>query len=336
MSILYLAEPGLLLAKSGNKVKLKRKAEVIKEIPIEKIESVVLIGRSHISSPLMTDLLEREIPVTWLSSIGRFFGRLESTKGINIERQREQFRKADDEDFCLALSRSFISGKIKNSRVVLRRYNRNRNLSEVEEIIGSLKNMAQKASNAESTEQLMGYEGTASRLYFKGLSLLVSDNFKFSGRTRQPPTDPFNSMLSFGYTLLMYEVYTVLVNKGLHPYAGFLHKIRRGHPALASDLMEEWRSIIVESTVMNIAQNDFYKLKYFTEPDKRTGGVYLDRTTSKDFIKRFETKVNNSHNYLPYVDYKTSFRESMQFQAGALAKAVENNDPTLYRPVLIR
>lgn len=335
MSILYLAEPGLLLTKTGNRLQLKRKAEVMKEVPIEKIESIVLIGRTHISSPLIIELLEREIPVTWLSSIGRFFGRLESTRGINIERQREQFRRADDENFCLILSKKFIVGKIKNSRVVLRRYNRSLKLYVVNEILADLKNLAKKAQQAENIEQLMGYEGTASRLYLKGLNKLVSDNFKFNGRTRQPPRDPFNSMLSFGYTLLMYEVYTVLVNKGLHPYAGFLHKIRRGHPALASDLMEEWRASMVESTVMNIAQNDIYEPECFTT-DERTGGVYLDKLTSKDFIRRIENKFKACHSYLPYVDYKTSFRESMQFQAGTLAKAIENNDPTLYRPVLIR
>jgi CRISPR-associated protein Cas1 len=281
------------------------------------------------------ELLEREIPVTWLSSTGRFFGRLDSTAAVNIERQREQFRRGDDRPFCLQLAKAFILGKIRNSRVVLRRYNRDLKLEEVEKIINDLKIHGESMERAESLDQLLGYEGTCSRIYFRGLSLLVSDTFKFKGRNRQPPRDYFNSLLSFGYTMLLYEIYTVLVNKGLHPYAGFMHQIKRGHPALASDMIEEWRPVIVDSAVMNIAQNDIYKPDYFVV-DEKTGGVYLDKITSKDFIGRFESKINATHHYLPYLDHPTSFRESIQFQAGTLVKAIENNDPGLYKPVLIR
>ncbi len=336
MTTLYLDEPGLYLEKNGNRAVIKRKAEKIKEVPLEKITNVVLIGRSHLTSPLITEFLNREIPVTWLSHSGKFYGRLESTTGVNIERQRQQFRMAENPEFCLILAKSFITGKIRNSRVVIRNYNRNKNLPEITNILDELKIYTKKAEQAKTIEEILGYEGNSSRLYFKAMSALASPTFKFSGRTRQPPTDFFNSLLSFGYTLLMYEFYTVIVNKGLHPYLAFLHKIRRGHPALCSDLMEEWRPVIVDSLVMNIAQNDIYKPEYFVKPDKADGGVFLDRDNSKDFIKRFENKIRYSTKYLPYVDYPTSFRESIMFQAGAIARAVEEEDPSLYRPVLIR
>jgi len=336
MTILYLTEEGSYLCKDGNRIKIKKSDDTLKEISIEKVEGVVLFGRSHITSPLVTEFLEREIPMTWLSSTGKFYGRLEPTNYINIERQREQFRKGEDEIFCFELAKSFITGKIRNCQVILRRYNRTGNIIDVDQIIDELRQYYLKVCDSNDIEQLMGYEGNAARIYFQALGMLVKDEFKFTGRTRQPPTDPFNSLLSFGYTLLLYEIYTAIANKGLHPYASFMHKIRKGHPALASDLIEEWRPTIVDSLVMNMVQGNILTPEDFNPPDEKTGGVYLNREASKIFIQKFEERIRQHNSYLTYVDYPLSFRESLQFQVGTLVKAIEEDDPSIYRPVLIR
>ncbi len=336
MTVLYLTEEGSYLCKEGNRLKIKKSKDTLKEIGLEKIENIVLVGNTHITTPLTAELLEREIPITWLSSTGKFYGRLEPTTYINIERQREQFRKGDDEIFCHELSKSFITGKIKNSQVLLRRYNRNKNSEKVEEIIKELKQYHLKVCSAESIEQMLGFEGNASKIYFKALGIMVKDEFHFTKRTRQPPKDPFNSLLSFGYTLLTYEIYTALINKGLHPYAGFMHQIRKGHPALASDLIEEWRPVIIDSLVMSLVQKEEITLDDFFPQCTETEGVYLNKEASKLFIKKFEEKIRQHNSYLTYVDYPLSFRESLQFQAGSLAKSIEENDPSIYRPVLIR
>lgn len=336
MTILYLTEEGSCLVKDGNRIKIKKTDNTLKEIGLEKVEGVILMGNTHVTTPLMTEFLEREIPLTWISNTGKFWGRLEPTTYINIERQREQFRKGDDEIFCHELSKSFITGKIKNCQVVLRRYNRNLNSQRVDEIIEDLRRYHMKVCETSSVEQLMGYEGNASKIYFEALGLLVKEDFKFKGRSKQPPKDPFNSLLSFGYTLLLYEIYTAITNKGLHPYAGFMHKIRKGHPALASDLIEEWRPVIVDSLVMNLIQTNILTIEDFYPQCETTGGVYLNRDASKVFIKKFEERLRQHNSYLTYVDYPLSFRESLQFQAGTLVKSVEEDDPTIYRPVLIR
>lgn len=335
MTTLYLTEEGSFLEKKGNRVRIRKTDYTLKELPIEKLESVILVGRTHITTPLMTEFLEREIPITWLSSIGKFYGRLEPTTSINIERQREQFRRADDEIFCFELAKSFINAKIKNCRVLLQRYNRNRNLDTVNEHIDYLRNQALKVNSADRLEQLLGFEGNASRVYFEALGLLVKEDFKFTGRSRQPPTDPFNSLLSFGYTLLLYEIYTAITNKGLHPYASFMHQVRKGHPALASDLIEEWRPTIVDSLVMNLISNKIISIEDF-KPPADNGGVYLTREGSKIFIQKFEQRIRSANQYLTYVDYPLSFRESLQFQVGSLVKAIEHDDPTIYRPVYIK
>lgn len=336
MSVLYLTTEGSQLKLKENQLIISKSDDVLKKISMEKIENIVLVGQTHLSTPLTVEFLKREISLTWLSSTGEFYGRLESTKSINIERQREQFRKSDNTFFSLELAKSFISAKVRNSQVVLRRYNRNFNLQEIDETISELKRYALKIENAERVEELLGYEGNASKIYFKGLGLLVKEPFKFTGRTKQPPKDKFNALLSFGYTLLLYEIYTAISIKGLNPYCSFLHKIRKGHPALASDLIEEWRPTIVDSLVMGLVQNRVITKEHFLPQDEQTGAVYLTKEGLQIFIKKFEERLKQHNSYLTYIDYPLSFRESIQFQVGSLVKAIENNEPGIYRAIIIR
>lgn len=337
LTLLYLTEPGSLLSRDGNRLIIRKdKESVVKSIGLETVEGIVVIGACHLATGLATELLERDIPVTWLSSMGRFFGRLEPTTGFNIERQLVQFELHRDCSFRLALSKSWIAAKLKNCRVLLRRYNRERELTEVEQLCCTYDALLQKVSQSSSIEELMGYEGVGSRYYLKALSLLLPEEFRFEGRSKRPPRDPFNSMLSFGYTLLLYEIYTALTGKGLHPYLGFMHQPKRGHPALASDLMEEWRPIVVDSLAMGLVTTNQIKFDDFTCDQSGNGGVYLTREASKGFIEKFEKKLRSHNQYLTYVDYPLTFRESMSFQVGALVKALENADPTLYRSVVLR
>ena len=336
MSSLYLTEEGTYLTLKDSRIVIKKSSEIMKEISLEKVDNIVLIGNISISSPLSIELLEREIPVNWLSSTGKFYGRLEPTTRVNISRQREQFRCSDDIEFSLELAKSFIAGKVKNCQVVLRRYNRNFNYEEVKENIEELKRYTIKIAEAKSIEQLLGYEGNSAKLYFKSLGKMVRENFEFNKRTRRPPKDKFNCLLSLGYTLLLYEIYTAIINKGLHPYCSFLHKIRNGHPALASDLIEEWRPTIVDSLVMNLVQTKIITSEHFLPQDETTGGVYLTKEGLKIFIKKFEERLKQLNSYLTYVEYPLSFRESLQFQVGTLVKSIEEKDASIYRAILIR
>lgn len=337
MTLLYLTEPGSLLSRDGNRLQVRKDKEaVVASVGLEKVEGVVIIGASHLSTGLAVELLERDIPVTWLSTSGRFFGRLEPTTGFNIERQISQFEIQKNTDFRLALAKSWIAAKIKNCNVLLRRYNRERELSEVEKLFEVFDDLTHKVSQARSIDVAMGYEGAGSKIYFQALSLLLPTEFRFEGRSRRPPRDPFNSMLSFGYTLLLYEIYTAIVGKGLHPYLGFLHQPRRGHPALASDLMEEWRPIIVDSLSMGLFTTGQINTDNFVSDAQEREGVYLTRDASKLFIEKFEKKMRTHNQYSACVDYPLSFRESIAFQVGALVKAIENSDATLYRSVVLR
>ncbi|MCF0156847.1 MAG: CRISPR-associated endonuclease Cas1, partial [Veillonella sp.] len=215
---------------------------------------------------------------------------------------------------------------------LLRRYNRERGNEHVDKAICEMKKLMRKIQPSIPLASMMGYEGMAAKLYFRSLGELVDENFSFQNRSQQPPLDPFNSLLSFGYTLLMYDVYTAICNERLHPYLGFMHVLKQGHPALASDLMEEWRAIIVDSLVMALVQGHEIFPEDF-DVDIDSGGVYLKNEKRKFFIEQYEKRMLRLNKY---GDYQCTFRELMERQVRLYAKCLRENDGTLYKGIRIR
>ncbi|MDD3654825.1 MAG: CRISPR-associated endonuclease Cas1 [Desulfotomaculaceae bacterium] len=336
MSFLYIYERAAKIGVKDNCIVIENAKDNLKRtLPIEGVENVIIFGEASLSSNCVKHFMERGINLTWLSSKGKFFGRLESTQNVNIYRQRRQFACGENDDFCLALAKKIVSAKIKNQITILRRYQRHRKETSVSNQIDAMARLLPVIDRVKSKEELMGHEGIAARNYYQGLAALVEPEFAFSGRNRQPPRDPFNSLLSFAYTLLMYDVYTAVVNRGLNPYASFLHSIRKGHPALCSDLMEEWRAVLADSLALYVTSKGIIKLDHFNEPNQE-GGVYLNADAAKAYIAEYEKKVRGRSHYLPYVDYSVSFRRAIEMQCQRLAKAVEEGEPDIYQPVVIR
>jgi CRISPR-associated protein Cas1 len=192
-----------------------------------------------------------------------------------------------------------------------------------------------KMKDCSGVEQLMGYEGTAAKYYFQGLAKLVEPEFYFRGRNRRPPKDEFNSLLSLGYSIVMNEIYGKIQAKGLNPYFGFIHQDREKHPTLASDLMEEWRAVIVDSVVMSLLNGHEMDKTHFRREDEEPG-VFLTNDGMKIFLNKMNSKLNTYCRYLDYIEYEVSFRRAMELQVGQLAKATEQGDAGLYVPMRIR
>lgn len=334
MSFLYIYERAAKVGVQDNCI-LIESDNLKRTLPIEGIENVIIFGDASLSSSCVRHFMERNINLTWLSTSGKFYGRLESTRSVNINLQRSQFLCGEDEAFSLALAKKFVTAKIKNQITILRRYRRNRPDTSVQSNIDAMTRILPLIERTGNKNELMGHEGIAARNYYQGLAQLVDKDFTFSGRSRQPPRDPFNSLMSFAYTLLMYDVYTAVVNKGLNPYASFLHSIRQGHPALCSDLMEEWRAVLADSLALYVTSKGIIKRNNFQKPDY-AGGIYLDSKSSKVYIAEYEKKIRSRANYLPYADYSVSFRRAVEMQCHRLAKAIEEKNPDIYQPVVIR
>lgn len=205
MSWIYVTEAGARLGLREGRYVISREHEVLAEVPSEIVEGVTVIDAVQVSSRAIVDFLERDIPVTWLSTTGKFFGRLKSTSAQDMSRVKEQFARAEDAAFCLDLARLTVFRKIYNQRAILRSYNRRAESRLVQQTYDQIRILADKLHTAKTVDEVMGYEGAVARLYFRALSEFLPEEFRFEKRTRQPPTDPFNSMLSFGYTLLMYD-----------------------------------------------------------------------------------------------------------------------------------
>lgn len=331
MCYVYLTEENVKLQKRGGRYVVGRNLEVVFEVPEESMEGLVLIGNIQVSSEAMTSLLKNGIPTTWLSHTGKFYGRLDSTSHVDVFRQRQQIVMQESE-FYLALSRKIIAAKAYNQVTVLRRYNRRLKSSKVESAIKNILMYIKHIDFADSTEKLMGYEGLIARCYFSALSEMMPEGFEFSKRSKQPPLDPFNSMLSFGYTLLMYEIYTAVQNHGLNPYFGFMHKLKNHHPALVSDLMEEWRAVIVDSMALSLIHHHEILAEHFYI-NEETSGVYMNREGRAILINAYEKRMRTKNQYL---EYDGTFRDSLNFQAGVFSQALMAEEAEVYSPIRVR
>ena len=333
LSLLFVNESNVVIGLESNRCVVKYADGMKKTIPIETLESVTIMGHAQMTTQCVQECLKRGISVAYFSKGGTYFGRLHSTGHVNAERQRKQCALYESQ-FAIDLARTIVSAKLKNQQVVLRRYEKSKRIS-VEESLKMLHICRDKTTRCQSIAELIGYEGQGAKAYFDGLSTLIDSNFKFQGRTRRPPRDEFNSMISLGYSILMNELYAKIEAKGLNPFFGFMHRDKEKHPTLASDMMEEWRAVIVDSTVMSMINgHEIHKEDFLTDVEEP--GCYLTRNGIKVYLSKLEGKLQTEVKYLNYVDYAVSFRRGIALQMNALAQAIEEGDASLYKPIEIR
>lgn len=333
MGLLYVDENGAVIGVEANRCTVTYKDGLKRSIPIESLEGITILGRAQVTTNCMEECLKRGVPVAYFSRGGNYFGRLQSTGHVNTARQRKQCQLYDT-DFAVQLAKKIINAKLKNQSVVLRRYERSRGLEAGEEQ-KMLSICRGKLEGCSSISEIIGYEGQGAKYYFAGLSKCIEEEFHFEGRNRRPPRDEFNSMISLGYSILMNEIYCKIGMKGLNPYFGFLHRDAEKHPTLASDLMEEWRAVIVDATVMSMINgHEIHKDNFYIDIDQP--GCYLSKSGLRTYLNKLEKKFKTEVKYLPYVDYAVSFRRAIFLQMEQLVKAIENEDAGLYNPILIR
>lgn len=333
MSLLYVNENGAVIGIEGNQCTVKYKDGKKRLIPIEVLEGITIMGSSQVTTACVEECMKKGIALSYFSKGGRYFGRLHSTGHVNTERQRCQCRLYDT-DFSLELGKRIIGAKLKNQSVVLRRYEKSKGL-ELAEYQKMLRICQDKVLRCESISELIGYEGQGAKYYFGGLAHCIEEEFAFSGRSKRPPKDEFNSMISLGYSVLMNEVYCKIEMKGLNPYFGFIHRDAEKHPTLASDMMEEWRAVIVDATVMSIINgHEIHKEDFYVDTEQP--GCYLTKNGLKIFLNKLEKKFQTEVRYLAYIEYAVSFRRAILLQMEQLAKAIEAGDASLYIPVQIR
>lgn len=334
MACLYITEQGSKCTVQQGKFMVLCRDGSRRMIPEELLESVVIFGRVEMTSAFQQTCLKRGVSVSFLSTRGQYFGRLESTSHTNAVRFKTQVYLSDHPEQSLLFASKTLQAKIHNQQVLLRRYARNSEVS-VREQIHKLDLYKSKIASAKTTEEAMGYEGIAAREYFTALAKMVRPAFRFHGRNKRPPKDPFNSMLSLGYTIAFYEIYAEIENRGMTPYIGFVHKIKEHHPALVSDLLEEWRAVIVDAVVMSMIQRREVSIEDF-QKDEETEAVILSGAALKTFLGALEKKMQSTMNYLEYLENPVSFRRGIWWQVKSLAHCLDIRDLSGYQPLRIR
>lgn len=326
---LYVQTQGAMVGKSGDRLSIKYKDEVLAERRLMDVSQVSLFGNVMISAQVLRELTTRGIPVCHLTYGGWFHGLTSGLAHKNVELRIHQFEIAADAQRSLQIARCFISGKIRNSRTLLRRH-----LTEDETgILPSLAEFRQRAERATSAETLRGLEGMAAKTYFAGLFALLNGRHEFdvNDRNRRPPKDPVNAVLSFVYSLLVKELTVVLQGVGFDPMLGFFHRPRYGRPSLALDVAEEYRPLIGDSVTLMAFNNGEVDRSSFLE---RAGAVTLTESGRKSIIAAFERRLEQEVTH-PIFGYRVSYRRIMEVQARLLARTITDELPA-YVPFCTR
>jgi CRISPR-associated protein Cas1 len=329
-SPLYLTTQGARLTKRGGRAVLIEDGEESQSRRIVDISHVAVFGNATVGSALLRELFDRGVPVLWLSFGGWFSGVATGMPPGNIELRQRQYRAATLG--ATEIAASFVSGKIRNARTLLRRQAKPQPKAALEQLAA----LARDATAERALNSLLGIEGTAARIYFQHFGDLIREGgemggFDFDGRNRRPPTDRVNALLSFAYSMLTKDTIVACLGSGLDPYAGLYHRPRFGRPALALDIAEEFRPLVSDSTVLTAINNGEIEPGDF---DERAGRVALTAEGRKKFIRAYERRVQTELKH-PIFGYRASYRRSLEIQARLLA-AVLTGDCPEYRPLTTR
>jgi CRISP-associated protein Cas1 len=313
---IYIQEQGSVVTVRGGRLEVYKEKERLESIRLIDVGQVCLQGNVNVTPQAMRELLSREIPVCWFSYGGWFSGMAQGLPGKNVDLRRAQFTASPEQ--ALLIARRMVEGKIRNSRTLLRRNSR----ADVVAQVDSMGRIAEQAAGAPGFPTLLGLEGAAARIYFEQFSKMLTretnipiEKFDSNGRSRRPPPDPVNALLSFAYAILVKDVTTALTAIGFDPYFGVYHRPRFGRPALALDLAEEFRPLVAESLVLQVVNNGEVTSIDFLS---RAGGCQLQKEGRRSVIRAYERRMSQEIKH-PIFGYRVSYRRAIDVQARLLA-----------------
>ncbi len=337
LNTLYVTTPDAYLSRDGENVVVTVDSEERFRVPVHNLEGIVCFTYAGASPAVMGLCCERRVPICYLTQSGRFLARVTGGVTGNVLLRRTQYRVADADTRSLASA--FVAGKILNCRNVLLRFVRDhgqkRGASDVQEATRRLLGYWERLQECTDTDALRGLEGDAAREYYAVFDYLITDpgeTLRFKGRTRRPPLDPVNALLSFFYTLLSYECASALETVGLDPQVGFLHRDRPGRLSLALDLMEELRPYVVDRLVLTLVNNGQVTPSGFLK--KESGAVMMDEPTRRTVLAEWQRRKRDDITH-PFLEEKVSIGLIPYAQALLLARHLRG-DLDGYPPFLVR
>lgn len=324
LNTLYVTSENSYLGLDGENIVVYDDKKEIGRLPLHNLEGIVSFGYRGTSPALMGACVEKNISLCYLTPQGKFLARVTGKIKGNVVLRQQQFLSSCDEKISLDIAKNCILGKVYNARWILERAIRDHPMQiDVEAVKSSsakLKEFLEYIQNANSIEQLRGYEGEAASIYFGVFDELIlqqKKDFQFHGRNRRPPLDNVNAMLSFVYTLLNNQITSALEVVGLDPYVGFMHTDRPGRTSLSLDLIEELRAVMADRFVLSLINKKIVNGKNFTQ--KENGAVLMDFDTRKKLLSEWQNKKKEIITH-PYLKEKIEWGMVPYVQAMLLAR----------------
>lgn len=334
MGTVYITQDDAFIGKVDERLSVKANKQTLFDMPLIKIDGIVVLGRATVSPAAVTECLERHIPLSFLTETGRYLGRLEPEMTKNIFVRSAQWKAKGESPQAIHVVRGFVRGKLKNYRQILLRRERENSQLDLRSHITRLEQAIAPIDSTPGIDSLRGLEGAGSAAYFGCFNQLIQTaQFQFEARRRRPPTDAVNALLSFGYSLLRHDVQSAVNIVGFDPYLGYLHVERYGRPSLALDLMEEFRPLIVDAMVLSalntqkLTPNDFT-----TEPLSKA--VFLTKEALKTFLRLYEQKKQSKFKH-PVLQRQCTYQEAFEIQARLLAKYLMG-ETDKYPPLVLK
>lgn len=318
MATLYVTEPGARIEKEYRRLLVTKEDEVLLRVPLRRVTEVVLVGRVGVTTPALHALLQAGVPLLLVGRSGRLAGRLLPPTARNLPLRQAQYRRDEDPAFATEMARCIVASKLRNQRVLALRLLRRR--PEADRMpLASLYAAETQVSGAPGLDVLRGVEGRGARAYFALYRQAFDAGWQFAKRTRRPPRDPVNALLSLGYTMLGHALVSALEVVGLDPYLGYFHAEKYGRPALALDLVEEFRAPFVDSLVMTLVNR-----RMLQEDDFRSrgdGGIVLNDRGLRVFFREFGDRLEGTVTPAG-VGRPLSYRKIFEVQARRMANVV--------------
>lgn len=338
MTNVYVKEQGALVRRRGERLVITKDGVVVDEFPFAKVEQLTLMGNVQLTTQATATLLAREIDVVFLSSFGKFRGRLVGSGSKHARLRQQQMQRMAEDGFVLQAARAIVDGKVHNQRVILQRQAqritssteqargatlRPRDRQLFDRSLAGMAQMQQQARQATTVEALRGYEGKAAAYYFAAIRSLLPAAWGFEQRAYHPPPDPFNALLSFAYSLLLKDVQAGVQLTGLDLYLGFFHEIDYGRPSLALDLMEEWRPLVADALSLELVNRGSIRPEQFVRTGRPNRPVELGEAgverVLRTYGQRLQTKLFHT---LAGPGGQTTIQRALVLQARHLAHVV--------------
>lgn len=329
LNTLYVTTQGAYLCHEGESVLVRVEKETKLRVPIHMLGGIVCFGQVSCSQPLMGLCGQRGVLISHLTEFGKFLARVQGPVSGNVLLRRRQYRVADSPAEALAIARAFVAGKVANARTVLQRVLRDRECAEgredVEAAIVRLAQLLRELDRVQTLDELRGKEGDAANRYFGVFDHLISaqkEAFRFESRSRRPPMDKVNALLSYVYTLLTHDANAALEAVGLDPQVGYLHAERPGRPSLALDLMEEFRAFVGDRLALSLVNLKQVQAGDFTTTE--SGAVTLSDDARKTLLAAYQKRKQEEIAH-PFLGEKVQVGLLPHVQALLLARHIRGD-----------